>query len=462
MIGSFLILMSLLGTGASRSEDHLTSTQPIAIENVTVVPMDTDRVIPAQTVLIRDGRIAAIGPLADVALPENVACLDGTGAFLMPGLVDMHVHLWHEEEFPLFIANGVLAVRNMWGDSRHLKWRRLAEKLPDTYFPLVYTTGPIFDGRPPVWPASRPVDSVEDAAAAVAETVEQGYGAIKVYSRLSKPVYEALVAAAREKGLRVSGHVPNAVGLSGALAASQDSIEHLSGYLLAIQGTEAPTRRRSGLRASAEFIDPELIPKIVADTVRAKSWNCPTLTVLDHIANLDRRVEAWEARPEMRFVSPSTRERWDPRQDFRFRNRGFPYFDRQRADFEVHLQITRALHEGGARLLLGTDTPNPYVVPGYSIHEELAHLVAAGLSPFEAYCAGSRDAAEFLGEPSEFGTVEVGRRADLVLLSKNPLTDVKHFRSQRGVILRGAWFGRSALESRLEKVANMQEAKKDR
>ena len=124
-------------------------------------------------------------------------------------------------------------------------------------------------------------------------------------------------------------------------------------------------------------------------------------------------------------------------------------------------QIAAALHAGGAKLLLGTDTPNPYVVPGFSIHDELEHFVAAGLSPFEAYCAGSRDAAVFLGESEAFGTIAVGQRADLVLLEKNPLENVQHFRSLRGVVLRGAWYSRLSLERRLELLAKKYAPKKD-
>jgi|SRR5579884_74440 len=180
---------------------------PLAFENVTVVPIDEERVLPSQTVLIEGDRIARIGPAAELEPPDGTERIDGRGRFLMPGLFDMHVHFRDPGFGPLFVANGVTSVRNMWGELVHRNWQRRIARLP-IVAPYLYTTGPIIDGWPPIWSGSVVVTRPEDAEEEVAEQHAAGFRAIKVYDNLSAPVYEALVAAARRRGMQVVGHVP--------------------------------------------------------------------------------------------------------------------------------------------------------------------------------------------------------------------------------------------------------------
>jgi len=388
-----------------------------AFVDVNVVPMDTERVLERCTVLVRDGRIAAVGK--EVAVPDDAVRIEGRGGYLMPGLADMHAHNWYPGEHLLFLANGVTTIRNMWGTPMQRKWRREIEA-GTRLGPTLHTTGPIVDGARATWPGSTIVTTVEAARAAVRRIKAEGYPSLKVYNALRKDVYGALVAEARTQGLRVVGHVPRAVGIEGALAVKQDGIEHLEGYLDA---------------------DPGEYSKLARRTAALGVWNCVTLVVYwSHL-----RWDELAQRPELKYVPVLLRETWQG-------------MTKQRPD-EKHLErlrrlrhrsraMTRALHEAGAKLLLGTDCATPYIVAGWSAHRELQLLVEAGLTPYEALRAGTVNAAAYLG--GDFGTVAVGKRADLVLVEANPLDDVGNAARRVGVMVRGRWLPAAELRKRLE------------
>lgn len=397
--------------------------ETIAFVDVNVVPMDTERVLEGYTVLVRDGRIAAIGRAGqEVALPDDAVRIDGQGRYLMPGLADMHAHNWYEQEHLLFLANGVTTIRNMWGTPKQQKWRQEIEA-GERLGPTLHTSGPILDGTPAVWPNSTIVTTVEAARAAVRRIKAQGYPSLKVYNNLREDVYGALVEEARAQGLRIVGHVPRAVGLEGALAARQDSIEHLDGYL-----DLAPGERR----AYAER------------TARLGVWNCVTLVVYWSHLRWDELPRQWE----MRYVPAELRRTWkamtksSPDEEHLKRLRRLPAASRA---------MTKALHDAGAKLLLGTDCATPYIIAGWSVHYELQLLVEAGLTPYEALRAGTVDAATFLGD--DFGTIAVGRRADLVLVYANPLADVRNAARRAGVMVRGRWLPAAELKKRLDASA---------
>ena len=203
-----LLLLSLMSACASPEAASPPDPTVSAIVGVTVVPMDSDRELPDHTVVVRDGRIVALGPSAQVEVPSGAQRIDGTGRWLMPGLADMHVHLWNTEHLTLFLANGVTLVRNMWGAPMHLA---MAEQLAsgEVFGPALMTAGPLMDGTPPIWPQSTVVDTEEQAATYTDMVADQGFEAIKVYNHLDAQVYAALVEAARARGMGVWGHVPD-------------------------------------------------------------------------------------------------------------------------------------------------------------------------------------------------------------------------------------------------------------
>ncbi len=445
------------GTGHVRTVEPMAPVeQGLAFVDVSIVPMDADHVLEHQTVLIRGDRIAALGPAASTRVPDGTTRIDGHGKWLMPGLVDMHVHLDDADDGTLYVANGVTTIRNMWGTPQTLA-TRADYAAGRALGPTVYTTGPILDGKPPVWPGSLAIENAEEADKELTAEKAAGYDFVKVYSRLGKDAYLGILAAARKYGLRVVGHVPEAVGLDGVLAAGgQESIEHLNGYLMAVQEDHSPALGKpevgANSRVALAHVDDAKLADIVRRTKAAGVWNCVTLVFFERFAALDDR-DALLRLPAVKYVSPEQLADWDPKKDFRMQGMTTKDFATVRALVAFDERVTRALRDAGARLLLGTDTSNPFVIAGFAVHEELALLVEAGLTPFEALRAGTTDAAEFLHTEREFGRVAPGLRADLILVDGNPLADVHNAARASGVVLRGQWLPAVKLEAALDRLA---------
>ena len=424
--------------------------------DVHVVPMDSERVLDHQNVVVRGDRIVAVGPAASTPVPAGATTIDGQDQWLMPGLVDAHVHFNDPTDAPLYVANGVTMIRNMWGMRATLKQRAeyaSGEKLG----PTLYTAGPILDGKPPIWPGSTVIENAREAEAEIAAEKAAGYDFVKVYSRLSPAAYAGILAAAKKHGMRVVGHVPEPVGLAGVLAArGQESIEHLTGYLGAAQTADSRyaslTDWNQKRLEAVSHIDEAKLPELARRTREAGTWNCVTLIVNERFSVLDRR-DSLLALPSVKYVAPEVLAAWDPAQDFRLSSMKESDFAAMRASCAFQLRMTRALRDAGARLLLGSDTSNPFVIPGFAVHEELALLVKAGLSPYEALRAATSDAAEFLHASGTFGRVRPGLRADLVLVAGNPLADVRAAARRTGVMLRGVWLPAARLDTELDRIA---------
>jgi imidazolonepropionase-like amidohydrolase len=453
------ILLAAAACAAACGSGHGTPAPPpvstaIAFVDVTVVPMDAERLVWGSTVVVDGGTIVAFGPTATTPVPAGATRIDGAGRYLLPGLVDCHVHLQDDDMLSLFVANGVTTVRNLWGRVDDLG-RRDAVARGQLVGPRIFTAGAILDGAFPTWPTSVAVTSPDQARREVAAQKADGYDYVKVYTGLGKDEYAAIVAAAADHGMPVIGHVPRAVGVAGALAAGQRSIEHLDGYGWALRAPDAapPERSLAGYFDTMATIDEAKLPELVAETAAAGTWNCATMVVLrDAMTPPSRRPELL-ARPEVRFVPPSVLAWWNPANDFRFRTATDEHYAQHGAAMRAAGKILARLHAGGARIAIGTDTPNPNVVPGFAVHEELALFVAAGLSPYEALRAATRDPAELLGVLDEQGTIDVGKRADLVLVTADPLADVGAAARRAGVMVAGRWYPEDDLHERLEAIA---------
>lgn len=392
LLAAITVLVALRPFDA-QTEKHSSpwpATADLVFVDVNVVPMDTRRVLRHQTVLIEGDRITALGPADEIEVPAGATIVDGDGRFLMPGLADMHVHL-DREDLPAYVDHGITTVRNMWGfpDVQSMQREITAGELLG---PTIHSISPGLDGTPPKWPLTRLVLEPSQADSVVGVQYDSGWRTLKLYQDLHQDVYDAIIAAARARGMDYVGHVPTRVGLTHVLEAGQRSIEHLGGYANELGGA-------GGWWMS---IDEDRLPFVVAHTREAGAWNCPTLAIFAEIAKRRPRAVA----------------------------------ERQIAN---RRRVVKALHEGGAKLLIGTDSGIDIVAPGSSIHDELAQFVAAGLSPYEVLRIATLDAADFLGGSDEFGRVEVGRRADLLLLDTNPLDDVAALQGLSGVVLRGQW-----------------------
>jgi imidazolonepropionase-like amidohydrolase len=404
-----------------------------AIVDVTVVPMDSERELEHQTVLIDGDRIVAVGPVTSTPVAAGVTTIDGKGRWLIPGLYDMHVHLNEANDALLYVANGVTTVRNMWGSPDRITWREQAKRNDPAWLgPSLVTAGPIVDGDPPIWPGSKVVTTPEAATAEVDAEKQAGYDFVKVYEHLSLAAYDAIAIEAKKQNIRFAGHVPQAVGIEHALASGQASIEHLTGY---------------------PHDDESTFPALVKATHQAGTANTPTLIVMARMASLDDPAPLLAQR-ENRYVSPQTRAWWDPGHDFRFEGKTADDFVKMRAQNVTKQHLVKALAAEGATLFAGTDAPNPFVVPGFSLHEELGLLVGAGLTPYQALRAATEVPAHWLGRTA---TVTVGAPADLVLLDGDPLKDIAATRKREGVMLRGTWYAQTALDGKLEALATSYE-----
>ena len=442
------------GRSAAPAAPRDASPSPTLFRDVAVLSMTGDgEALPERSVLIRGDRIAAVGPAGEVAAPPGVRVIEGAGRVLLPGLADLHVHLDRLPDprlLALFVAYGVTTVRNMDGRPFVLEWQPRIEA-EELLGPRIVTAGPILEGPEPFWDDTRVVAGAEEARRAVAEQVAVGYDFVKVYHTLGPEEYRAVLAEAGRLGVPVAGHAPNGVPLEEILAGGQRSIEHLDGYLDEIEAEDSPFRDRwSWLKLYlAVPVDPEKVADVARATAEAGTWNVPTLTVK---ARIDRPevVEGWLDDPLLRLLPEELLAAWHPRNFPQLQHLDESDLEALRRGEEVRERLVAALHRAGAGVLAGTDTPNPFVVPGASLHEELERLVAAGLSPYDALAAATSEAGRFLGE--EIGTVEVGAVANLVLLDGDPLRQVADTRRIDGVMLRGRWLPRERLDDVLAEL----------
>ena len=439
---------------AQQSADH----QTIAFVNVNVVPFDRERILEGQTVIVRDGRIAKIGATGNVKVPAGALKIDGRGKYLMPGLADMHVHFspgadLAGQQLQLFLANGVTTVRNMIGKQEHLLLReRLAKgELPG---PTIYTAGPPLLGNT--------VSTPEAAERAVVEQRKAGYDLIKVHEGLTPETYAAIVTTAKRVGIPFAGHVTATIGLKRALDAQQTSIEHLDGYLQAMVADNSPVKAGPSqlvLGPVLEHIDESKIPTLAAATRKAGVWNDPTLTLFKLVVS-EAKPDEFSQWPELQYVPATMREGFT-KQKLSTAGIPAPGSERQRY-IELRNKMVAALHAAGAKLLIGPDSPQFFLVPGFATHKELQSFVEAGLTPYEAIEAATRNPGEYFAEvmkvPREFGTVEVGMRADLLLLDANPLESVANVSKRVGVMARGRWLPESELRKMLENIAALNRA----
>jgi hypothetical protein len=348
----------------------------------------------------------------------------------------MHVHLFDRGEFLMYLANGITTVRNLHGIPRHLAWRDSIAR-GELLAPRLFTSGPILDGDPPTRGTNTVLRTREDAERAVAEQKTAGFDFIKVYDNLPRDLYEVLARAARGAGLRLVGHVPTPVGLAGLFEVNgQSGIEHVEELLPFFRAGDT-----TGLAEAARGLAQRGI------------WVTPTVTVF--LSARDQALDwpAVQARPEMRFMSAETATTWGwtPTGEGRSGNpRAREGFGRTVTFFET--QLIPALHRAGVRLLAGSDSPIPALIPGFSLLEELRSFRRSGLSAYETLATATTNPAQFMDRRGEFGTIEVGAVADLVLLAANPLEDIGNLEQRIGVMRQGTWLSREELARRLDEL----------
>jgi hypothetical protein len=426
-----------------------------SIIHVTVVDVATGKEMPDQTVVLQGDRILSVASF-DAVNPPQGRVVDAHGGFLIPGLWDMHVHIQDLEDLPLYIANGVTGVRMMSGskNTRELRARLGTAAVA----PEIIVGSAIVDGDPAVWEGSIIVNKPEEARRTVDEIKASGADFVKIYNGIPRDAYFALADEARKQNVPFAGHLPYGVRATEASEAGQRSIEHLDGLAIACSKREQsiikelrPLHYLEKINLVAEAFnsfDAAQCQALLAQFRRNGTWQVPTLTVHRGMAFMNDGHFTSDAR--LAYMSDDVRRRWQPENDFRFRRWRPAEFELHRQIFTADKKLVGILFRADVPLLAGTDAMNPFCLPGFSLHDELALLVESGLTPLAALQSATLRPAEFLGRTDELGLIAPGKRADLVLLSADPLADIRNTVQIQAVWLQEKYFDRAALGQLLE------------
>lgn len=427
----------------------------LAFIDVSVLPMSVEGLLEHQTVLVRDGRIVAVGPADAVEVSADFARVDGAGKYLMPGVAEMHGHYAQDADGQdardvlfLYVANGVTFVRGMQGGPQHLPLRDAIER-GEVLGPRLAVSAPAMYGA-----GQAALSDPALAAERVRQAKALGFDHLKVHEGLSREVYAAIAATAREVGLPFAGHVTNYVGLLDALEQGQQTIDHMDNFLEAM----VPDRdavAELGLFDQARIaarIDTSKIDEVVAATLASGAGVVPTEYLWETFLGWRSGDEMIAAHPEVRYMPVATVAGWKNTVDGGLSQRAA---DPRAAEpiIELRRRVMRALYEAGVPVLLGTDSPQVFSVPGFSIHHEMRVMVESGFTPYEVLYTGTRAVAEFYGAEAEYGSVAVGQRADLVLLNADPSSDVANFADRAGVMVNGRWLSEDEIQAELAAIA---------
>ncbi|MCY3488576.1 MAG: amidohydrolase family protein, partial [Bacteroidetes bacterium] len=404
-----------------------------AFTNVMVLPMDRDQVLAAHTVVVEGDRIRSIG--AEVEVPSGANVIDGTGKFLMPGLAEMHGHIprpdepeqYTEDVLFLYVANGITTVRGMLGAEGQLELRQRANN-SELIAPNLYLAGPSFNGSS--------VNSPEQAVAMARSQAAEGWDLLKVHPGLTKDEFDAMARTAAEEGIRFGGHVPADVGLIHALNMDQETFDHVDGYVEYLRSQNRP--------------EDEMLEEAIALTKEKGAWIVPTMAFWEVLyGTID--LEDLRAYDELKYMPRTVVDYWFRAVEERQRN---PGYDRAAALelIRTRMRVLRALNESEVRILMGTDSPQLFSVPGFSLHRELERMVDAGMSNYAILDSGTRAVGEYYAHKDNFGTISEGARADLLLVDGNPLDDLAHLKELSGVMVRGNWLSRTDIQARLESI----------
>jgi imidazolonepropionase-like amidohydrolase len=462
LVRAMLLLFPMLAWSASAAPTSL------VLAHVTVIDATGHAPQLDQTVVIDSGRIVSIGPSSRAKWPKESRFIDARGKFLIPGLWDMHVHLagvnadavWSKQVLlPLLLANGITGVRDMGGDLEILlAWKRDVES-GALLGPHIMAPGPWLAGGGHKTPEQYPVANAEEARAAVRDLKHRGADFIKIISLPSKEAFFGVADEAKKQDIPFVGHLPFQVSALEASNAGVHSIEHLlySAFSLSFSSKEDDLRQRliaaeqKGDSVAWEQIAHESDATYDATKATALfqtlkkngTWVTPTLASLDAASH----PQDWSVDdPLLGFVPPSLAKQWrDSLNDDRMKERA-AWLARQAAN---DWRLTGELHRAGISLLAGSDSLDPFVFPGESLHKELGELVRAGFTPGEALQAATRGAAQFLGRERDLGTVETGKLADLVLLDASPLENIANTQRIAAVIRGGNYLDRAALDKLL-------------
>ena len=457
----FLLLIAIC------SASVIALPQTTAFVGVNVIPMDRERVLTNQTVVVRNGLIAEIGDAKKVRVPKDAVRVDSTGKYLIPGLVDMHTHLLSDsDEFPdaiapdelrVMVANGVTTVRFMIGTPELLKLRARSAA-GEIEAPTIFVASPHLTGREQGnnFVVNTPVEARE----AVRKSKLAGYDFIKITTFIKPEAYEAAVDEAAKQKIRVVGHADAQTVTAVRAWKAGQQIEHLDGYIEQLLRDDAPMKVAvSDLNIynvdnwkALDHIDESKIAEVARRTVASNPYVNPTQHFMKNTFGIPRSEESIRAQPDFKFYPAKVQQQW---LTFYKRNRmlnTIPAEKRARW-IEIRNKMIKAIHDAGGKIMAGSDTPEFLFLYGFSQHRELKALADAGLSNYAVLAAGTRNAHEYLGSIKSSGTIEKGKRADLLLLNADPMTNISATENRAGVMLKGKWYPQSTLNAWLDEIA---------
>lgn len=450
LISILCLSIAFFSVSISHSQIVDSNERKIVITNVNVITMLKDGVDENQTVIIQGGRITAIGKNLNYT-KEGLLHINGTGKYLIPGLAEMHAHVPPIDDIEpmkdvvkLFAFNGVTTIRGMLGHPRHLELRSKIQS-GEILGPRFYTSGPSANGNS--------VKSVEDAVKLAKDQKAMGYDFIKLHPGLTKETFAALSKTAQEVGIPYGGHVSFKVGVWMAAESKYATIDHLDGMVEAlVPGIENMTEQENGLFGmfSSEKADESRIPKVIQALKDNGVWLVPTQALAERWFAPGATPELMNAAPEMKYMDAKTRENWMNSKKTLMAN---PLYNADKITNFIKLRRKLILEsqKNGVGILLGSDGPQIFNVPGFSIHHELRYLVDSGLTPYQALQAGTVNVAKFYNA-ADRGTIKPGNVADLVLLSGNPLQDITKTSSIEGVMMNGKWLSKEYIVSEMKKL----------
>lgn len=444
-----ILLLFVAATALAQPIDN--SQKDIVFTAVNVVPMDTERVLENQTVIVRDGVIAYIGDAKNAKPGKNALKIDAKGKYLLPGLAEMHAHVPPIDDLApmkdvlsLFLVNGVTTIRGMLGHPKHLELRTMVTT-GEVVGPHFLTTGPSFNGQS--------VKTPERGAEMVREQKAAGYDYLKLHPGLTKETFPAIAKTAKEVGIPFAGHVSFGVGVWRAIDAGYSSIDHMDGFIEAITpGVDTLAEQETGLFGAwiADHSDETKIPELVSKLAANKIWVVPTQALAERWQS-SQPADVYLNTPEMKYMSQKDLANWRNAKESYLKN---PSYSKEKAEALklVRRHLILACQRGGVGLLLGSDAPQIFNVPGFSAHHELKYLVDAGLTPYEALRTGTVNVATYLNKSESTGILKTGYASDMILLSSNPLKNIEATKSVEGVMIGDKWLSKEYITAELKRL----------
>lgn len=443
----FIFAVSTIQAQEFRSIDDITQPGPILIddrdivfENINLVAMTDDQVQYEMDVHIRGDRIQQIKPHGELSIPSGAAVIDGAGHYLMPGLAEMHGHVppLQANQFPeryvddvlfLYLAGGITTVRGMLGHDNQLDLKERVNK-GGQLGPNLYLAGPSFSGGS--------INSPQEAAERVHRQVDEGWDLLKVHPGLTYEEFEAMADEANEAGIPFAGHVPEDVGLENAIRMGQQTIDHLDGYIAFMDAETQP-------------VTDEQLQRAVELTVEHDVWVVPTQALWETLIGA-ADAEKLRSYNELKYMPENIVQNWHNFLDEGVTNTPFYSGEHARQHAENRQKLLKALQDGGAKILMGTDAPQLFSVPGLSIRHELSIMENAGLTPYEILVSGTYNVGKYFEDKDRFGTITEGSRADLLMVNGNPLEDLTVIEDHEGVMVRGIWLPREQIDEKLQEI----------